>query len=154
MVTPMTAPDTAALEALRAEAQADTPAAQPMEGEGAPAATPMMDPAIQWEGLLKMAVTMLTPAMPFLPSIYTDECLATLAAAIVPVAEKYNFDPGELFGKYAPEINLALIAGPLVVRTVLEFRALRAAQDKARQEAARAARQAATQRAEAESARA
>lgn len=126
MVTNM---DNEALNELHAEALATAPEtlAAAEELEAAPAA-PVIDPAQEWAGVLKIAVMMLTPAMPFMPAIYSDETIAQLAGAIVPVADKYGVTTGGVFGRFGPEIGLAAVAGPLVIRTVQEFRAMRAEQ--------------------------
>ena len=87
-----------------------------------------VDPDIEWSGVLKMGVMILSPALPFLPGIYTDDAIAALSAAIVPVAEKYDVSAGGVFAKWGPEIGLAIVAGPLVIQTVREVRAMREAQ--------------------------
>lgn len=116
-----------------AEEAAPAPAAAPMEGEFQ-AARP--DPVKEWADTLGLVVAILTPALPFLPGIYTDTARQALATAIVPVCEKYGFDLHDSLGKWAPEIGLALVAGPLAVATVKEFRAFR------REQAAQAQRDA------------
>ena len=119
--------DEKALNELHAEAVA-LEAAPQAEDVAAAAVAPAIDPAQEWAGILELGVTVLSPALPFLPSIYTPEARAQLAGALVPVAEKYGWNLGEIMGRWAPEIGLALVAGPLAIRTVQEFRALRAAQ--------------------------
>jgi hypothetical protein len=129
--------DEKALKELHAEAMSEV---QPetTEAPGGDGGQYAGNPAEEWAAMLKVGVLILTPALPFLPSIYTDEAVGNLAAAIVPVADKYEISAGGLFGKYGPEIGLALAAGPLVVRTVIEFRAMRAAQAEPREKEIRA----------------
>lgn len=109
---------------LESEALADTPAQEP--AAEAVQAAPAQAPADEWAAMLKVGVVILTPALPFLPDIWTDEALARVGAAIVPVADKYGVSAGELFARWAPEISLFVTVAPLATATIQGFKALKA----------------------------
>lgn len=112
--------DESALNQLRDEAAtADAEEARSVEGVVEPAgAAPLPpDPVAEAKAVFGVAVMMLTPVLPYLPGIYTDEALGNLAAAYVPVAQKYGWDMSTWLGQYAAEIALAGVAIPLAMRT-------------------------------------
>lgn len=72
----------------------------------------------EMRAVLAVAVGMLSPVLPYLPAIYTDEVQGRLAAAYVPVADKYGWQTGGgIFEKYGAEIMLAATVLPLAVQT-------------------------------------
>jgi hypothetical protein len=77
--------------------------------------------------LVAFLVGVAAPFYPCVKKIWTDEKQAAVAVAAAPVMEKYGFDMGEFFGQWGAEINLALVAGPLVLATVDAVQAERAA---------------------------
>ncbi|NUO87662.1 MAG: hypothetical protein HOQ37_16335 [Cupriavidus sp.] len=105
--------------AYESQAGADLP---PLPGEPEP-----VDPAVEWEMSLTLLVTVLSPALPYLPSVYTPDTIKALAGAIVPVADKYGLNVGGLMS--GPEIGLLLVAGPLALSTYVAHRAWREQQD-------------------------
>ncbi|GLC96846.1 hypothetical protein Tamer19_62550 [Cupriavidus sp. TA19] len=105
--------------AFESQAGADLP---PLPGEPEP-----VDPAVEWEMSLTLLVTVLSPALPYLPTIYTPDTIKALAGAIVPVADKYGLSVGGIMS--GPEIGLLLVAGPLALSTYVAHRAWREQQD-------------------------
>lgn len=108
--------------AYESQAGADLP---PLPGEPAP-----IDPAAEWEMTLSVLVAALSPALPYIPTVYTPDAIKALSAAIVPVADKYGLSVGGLMS--GPEIGLLLVAGPLALATVVAHKQWRAEQDEAR----------------------
>lgn len=106
----------AALAGAAAAVDADAAADEfgPAPGGAVPAGP---DPVDEARAVFGMVVGMLSPLLPYLPSIYTDDALARLAAAYVPVAEKYGWSMGGMLDQYGAEIMLAGVALPLVVQT-------------------------------------
>ena len=80
------------------------------------------DVAAEVAALVKTVADLLTPAFPSLGLIYTPETCDRLGAAAAPVMEKYGWTVGEVFGKWGPEIGLAVAALPVVVATVKAVR--------------------------------
>lgn len=118
--------EVSALDTLRrkahvaeSQAAADLPL---LPGEPEP-----IDPAAEWEMSITLLVTVLAPALPYLPAIYTPDTIKALAGAIVPVANKYGLDVGGMMS--GPEIGLLLVAAPLGLSTYVAHRAWRAQQD-------------------------
>ncbi|WP_422648624.1 hypothetical protein OJJOAM_000234 [Cupriavidus sp. H18C1] len=72
--------------AYESQAGADLP---PLPGEPAP-----IDPAAEWEMTLSVLVAALSPALPYIPTVYTPDAIKALSAAIVPVADKYGLSVG------------------------------------------------------------
>ncbi|WP_423197151.1 hypothetical protein DFLDMN_000728 [Cupriavidus sp. H19C3] len=108
--------------AFESQAGADLP---PLPGEPEP-----IDPAVEWEMTLNVLVAALSPALPYVPTIYTPEAIKALAAAIVPVANKYGLSVGGIMA--GPEIGLLMVAGPLALATVVAHKQWRAEQEAAR----------------------
>ncbi|WP_444632774.1 hypothetical protein [Cupriavidus oxalaticus] len=108
--------------AFEGQAGADLP---PLPGEPEP-----VDPATEWQMTLTVLVAALSPALPYLPTIYTPDSIQALARAIVPVADKYGLSVGGLMS--GPEVGLLLVAGPLALATVVAHKQWRAEQDAAR----------------------
>ncbi|CAJ96113.1 hypothetical protein CMPELA_25740 [Cupriavidus necator] len=118
--------DANTMDMLRRKAHA----AESVEPEGLPllpGEPEPVDPAVEWEMSLTLLVTVLSPALPYLPSIYTKDTIKALAAAIVPVADKYGLNVGGLMS--GPEIGLLLVAGPLALSTYVAHQAWREQQD-------------------------
>lgn len=122
--------DTKAIEALRVEAQAEGAAQAEAEaaalapGEAPP---PVVDPVAEAQAVFGMVVALAAPMLPYLPAIYTDEKLAMLAGAYVPVAQKYGWDVGGRLGNYGAEIALVAVAAPLAIQTAQANKAFVAA---------------------------
>lgn len=114
-----------ALDTLRRKAHAAESQAEdlpPLPGEPEP-----VDPADEWTMTLTVLVTALSPALPYLPAIYTPDTIRALAGAIVPVASKYGLSVGGIMS--GPEIGLLMVAGPLALSTYVAHRAWREQQD-------------------------
>lgn len=117
--------DTQAIEALKGEAlaegaaQAEAAAAALPPGEAPPQP---VDPVAEARAVFGLVVGMAAPMLPYLPAIYTDEKLDILAAAYVPVAEKYGWNVGGWLGEYSAEIALVAVAAPLAIQTAKAHR--------------------------------
>lgn len=74
---------------------------------------------------LTLVVVLLTPAAPWLPTIYTDAVLKRLGDAGGAVCDKYGWSIGDIFGRWGEELNLLAILIPLVMQTVTAVRASR-----------------------------
>lgn len=94
------------------------------------------DATAETAAVLKVVVALLSPMLPYLPEIYTDEKVQELAGAYVPVAEKNGWASGGWFDKYGPELVLAATALPLAFLTTQAHKAM----IEARAKAAKAAR--------------
>jgi hypothetical protein len=105
------AADLAAL--MRAAAEQDD--AQSVENDGAMVGAP--DPVAETAAALSVVVAVVSPLLPYVESIYTPEVQARLAAAYVPVAEKYGWTAGGWFEQYGAEIALAVTVAPLAMQT-------------------------------------
>jgi pyruvate dehydrogenase E2 component (dihydrolipoamide acetyltransferase) len=103
------------------------------KSDAAPAPAPGAAPAvpINWpkEGreLIDFTLTLLSPLSPSLAGVYPEAVRAQLAEHIGRVLEKYGLDMAALFGKWAPELGLAICAAPLIAPTVQAIRTDRAA---------------------------
>lgn len=95
------------------------------------------DPSAETAAVIGLVVGMLTPMLPYLPAIYTDDKVRALAGAYVPVAQKYGWDSGGWFDRYGAEIMLAGVGLPLLAQTRAAHQAWAA--DKRREERARVA---------------
>lgn len=125
-MSPEQAADFAALQAAANEQEAEA-AALVAEPAGP-------DPAEEAKAAFGLVVGLLSPLLPYLPAIYTDDALSRLAGAYVPVAEKYGWNMGGMFDQYGAEIVLAGVALPLVAQTRnvhIAWAAERAAREKA-----------------------
>lgn len=112
--------DESSLLAIEREA-AVIEAAAPLPG--APAAAPAADPVGEAKAVFGMAVAMLSPLLPYLPTIYTEQTLGALASAYVPVAQKYGWDLPGMLGEYGAEIALVGTAVPLAMQTYVAHKA-------------------------------
>lgn len=116
------APEGANWDALAAEA-----AALDLENGPAPvepqAAGPAQDPGAETAALLAMVVGLLSPMLPYLPGIYTEDVRGQLAAAYVALAQKHGWESGGWFERWGPEIMAAALVIPLGIRTGQEHRA-------------------------------
>lgn len=99
------------------------------------AAAPVADPAAEWLMVLILARTALAPLWPFVVPIYTDERLQEVAAAFVPVADKYGVSAGGVFDKWGAELRLAMVLGPLVLQTWLAWKVAKAEAEAVRADA-------------------
>ena len=107
------------LDAIAAEDRADAPP-PPAGSDAAPGAEPAQaGPTLaqEIEGLVSLAVKVLTPAFPSLPSIYTDEITGAAAGAVAAVCQKHGWLSGGLAGEYGEELAALVIVGPLAVQT-------------------------------------
>jgi hypothetical protein len=115
--------DESNLDDLRREAAEDE--ARHVEGVVEPAGTgapPPPDPVAEAKAVFGVVVLMLSPVLPYLRTIYTDDALGMLAGAYVPVAQKYGWDMNSWLGQYAAEIGLAGVAIPLAMQTAAAHR--------------------------------
>lgn len=106
--------DTIRTEAAADEAMAATAAAGP-----APAAGP--DPKATLAGelvaLANIALSILTPVLPSLAPIYTEEIKAAAAASIAAVCIKHGWLSAGFLGEYGEEIAAAAVLIPLAKLT-------------------------------------
>lgn len=99
---------------------------------------PPPDPAKEAADVFGLAVVVLSPMLPYLPAIYTPDRVQAIAAAYVPVAEKYGWDLSGTLGKYSAELGLALAVLPTVPAVLQAHRALAAERDAAKRAAQKA----------------
>lgn len=107
------------LDSIAAEDRADAPPT-PAGAEAAPGAEAVpAGPTLaqEIEGLVSLAVKVLSPAFPSLPSIYTDEITGAAAGAVAAVCQKHGWLSGGLAGQYGEELAALVIVGPLAVQT-------------------------------------
>jgi len=125
---------------LADEQAADLAALQSMAGDdpltvGAPD-VPAPDPVAETAAAFGVVVAVLSPLLPYVGAIYTDDRIKALAGAYVPVAEKYGWESGGgFFDKWGAEIALLAVAGPMAAQTVAAHRAWMAERAKERGEA-------------------
>ena len=86
-------------------------------GAGAALAV-QQDPAEDCVLILTSARNLLAPLYPSLAKVYSDETIAQLSQAAAPVMLKYNVTSGGLFSQFGPEIMLAVVAAPVVLKTI------------------------------------
>lgn len=124
------------IEVLAAEQAADLAELQGMAGAD-PMAAPVeveapADPVAETAAAFGVAVAVLSPLLPYVGAIYTDDRIQALAGAYVPVAEKYGWaSGGGFFEKWGAEIALLAVAGPMAAQTVAAHRAWMAEREKA-----------------------
>lgn len=85
------------------------------------------DPAEEWAQIPALLGGVLGMAIPELKAAYTEDACRAWGAAMVPVAEKYGWDSGDLLGRWGPEIGLICATLPLGLATVAALKARRAA---------------------------
>ena len=109
-------------KSLLAQANAIDGAAAPGAEAGHGPATPGDAAPADWPNesrqLVAFLCTSIVPLWPSLGKVYTPETQTSIAAALAPVLQKYNFDLGRLFGRFGPEIGFAMVALPLVIPTL------------------------------------
>lgn len=82
------------------------------------------DPVAETQAVIGVVVGLLVPVLPYLGAIYTEDVQGRLAAAYVPVADKYGWTSGGgIFERYGPELMLAAAALPVVVQTARAHKA-------------------------------
>lgn len=84
---------------------------------GSPGEPPRADLAVEFTGMMKLAVAALSPAFPSLTEIYTDQVTAAAASAAAAVCNKHGWLQGGIGGKWAEEIACAAILLPLAYQT-------------------------------------
>lgn len=107
------------LDKIAAEDRADV-VADPAAGvPGATAEAVPAGPTLaqEIEGLVTLAVKVLSPAFPSLPGIYTPDVTGAAAGAVAALCEKHGWLSGGLAGQYGEELAVAVIVGPLAVQT-------------------------------------
>ena len=104
------------ITAIIAEA-ADDEAAQAASMPGAEQAAPAADPVEETKAIFAAIVALLSPLLPYLLLIYTEEKITMLAAAYVPVAEKYGWNVGGFLEQFGAEIALIGVSIPLAIQT-------------------------------------
>jgi len=108
------------LKALEGEAaQIDAQLAPtPTPEEGVQIAQPgNQNEAAELSALVQIVSGMFAPMFPSLKEIYTAQSCDALAAAAVPVMLKRGWSVSGLLGKYAEEVALLAVAGPLAFAT-------------------------------------
>lgn len=121
------------LEREAAELDAQEAPAVVEVGQGEPAAAGP-DPLSEIDGMIQIVVGLLGPVYPSLAKVYTPATRQQLAGAIVPVMEKHGWSLGSLYGEWAEEITLAMVALPVGLATWAAVKADNAARVKAQQE--------------------
>lgn len=84
------------------------------------------DPVAETAAMLGAVVALASPLLPYLPTIYTPETVQALAGAYVPVAEKHGWNVGGWLDRYAAELALVAVAGPVAIRTANAHKAWKA----------------------------
>lgn len=121
------------IETLADEQAADLARLQAAAMDGEP--TPMSEDVAQAEAPDKVAemaamlgavVALASPLLPYLPTIYTPETVQALAGAYMPVAEKHGWNVGGWLERYAAELALVAVAGPVAIRTANAHKAWKA----------------------------
>ena len=117
-------------DGVAAAARADaTAAAAPPGGDPKAAAPASSKPAAPVDygadarELLDFSVDMLGQAYPSLPVVWSSEVRGRVAVKLGAVFEKYGVTWAELFGRFAPEIGLALALAPVVGPTIKAIKA-------------------------------
>lgn len=124
---PTTATEPAALDQLRAEAVQAEAAPAALSAPGSPASTqpepaPTLTAKQEAAATIAVLVTIGESLKPGIRTIYTDAAQDQLAEALGAVAQKYGFTVPEWLDKWRPEINLAIVAFPLVRATAQLFK--------------------------------
>lgn len=114
-ITAEQAADLAAIQHAINEQPDTSPSAPGMPGS--PGEPPRADLAVEFTGMLKLAVAALSPAFPSLTEIYTDQVTAAAATAAASVCNKHGWLQGGIGGKWAEEIAAAAILLPLSWQT-------------------------------------
>lgn len=83
------------------------------------AAEPVVDEAAEIAAVLMLCAELVKPALPYVADIYTPEAMGRIAAAAVPVMQKYGVTMSGLFGRFGPEIGLAIAIAPIAVQTAV-----------------------------------
>lgn len=109
------------LERLQAEAAAiDAETAPtlpaPAETGAQEAAAPACNSITEAHALITTVVAIATPAFPWLPKLYTEEQISTLAGAWGPVMDHYGITAGEFLSH--PLAQAAIVTLPVAVQTV------------------------------------
>ena len=121
------APDELAADLVRAaelDAKDAAAAAELAPGEAPP---PPVDYRAEARDFIGFARSLFVPLYPRLEPVYTDATCDRIADAAAPVMQKYGFTLGALFGRFGPEIGLAIVLAPLVGPTLAAVRAPRQA---------------------------
>lgn len=140
------------LEQLAAECVAVDAESAPMDAgqvEAQAGPSPEDRLAAEIAGMVQVAVSVLSPALPSLSTIYTEQTTGAASAAVARVCAKHGWLGDGLFGRYGEEIAAAAILIPLGLQTYsavqgdierarrkAEAAELEARQDKARAEEA------------------
>lgn len=110
------------LQQLRGEAamadQEAQPVVQQFDDKGQPIQeAPPVDIAGEIAGLVKIAVGILTPVLPSLGEIYTEQTIGACAGAIAGVCNKHGWMQGGVMGKWGEEIAAGAILLPIAYAT-------------------------------------
>lgn len=128
------APEGAELAALGAEATALDFDVGDMGPDPAAGPVAVVDPAAETAAMIGAAVGLLSPLLPYLPTIYTPDRIQGIAAAYVPVATKYGWNVGGWLEQYGAEIALIATAGPALLQTANAHKAWKAEREKEERE--------------------
>lgn len=107
------------IEGIKAEAELleGEPEAGAVQAEALPVVDPVTVLGEELAGMVSAIVAALSPAIPCLPGIYTDQTTRAASSAIAAVCVKRGWLAGGLFGEYREEIGAAIIVVPLAVAT-------------------------------------
>lgn len=105
------------------EFEAEQAAAAPLPGEPQP-----VNPADELREVLELARDWVSPMLPYVPAIYTDEVLTELSAKTIPVLEKWGVSLDGVSDLLGPELKLAALVLPLAYVTYRTHKAYRDAQ--------------------------
>ena len=104
------------LAALSAGAQMTEPGPGATSDEMSGA--PVPDLAMELTGIIGAVVAAVSPALPSLRGIYTEEVTKAAAASIAGVCVKHGWLSGGLMGEYAEELTCLMVCAPLAMATV------------------------------------
>ncbi len=88
-----------------------------------------VDMAKEWAQFPALFGQLVTPALPELRTVYTDEACMAWGRAMVPLADKYGWTPGEFMQWLGPWAGVAMATWPLAWPTVKAIKARRAVAD-------------------------
>ena len=82
----------------------------------------IIDHAGEARALIDFFAESLIPFYPTLAKVYQDDTRARMASALAPLMAKYNFTLDGVLGRWWPEINAAIVCGPVLLQTWREIR--------------------------------
>lgn len=113
--------EAAALDAEVLKPTDPLPAPEPPPGDAPP--EPVLSPLEEARSLIDVIVSVATPLLPAIETIYGDDARARLAKVSAPLMQKYGWSVGGAFAKWKEEIDFAFVAVPLVLATMKAWKA-------------------------------